>query len=107
MRFPKLKKKLASFLKEEDGRISRESVMKIGSFLSILGISIYESKLVSAGHSSEHTNTGWDFESDYEHTNMLSLQLNESSSDGGIVRATHAHDSGAEVDHSNRYNDSG
>lgn len=38
--FPKLKRKISSFLRKEDGKISKESLVKTGILLSLVGLSL-------------------------------------------------------------------
>jgi len=70
--FPKIKKKIKAFLSKEEGKISKQSLLKVGTVLGAIALgSIVASKGVSAAVS---------------HSNSLSLGCS-----GGTATATHAH----------------
>ncbi len=80
MKFPKLKKKVTSYLLSEEGKISKQSLMALGAFLGGAAISsVLLAEDSTAAHSS-HSSQG--------HSNSLSLGYVESS---GTATGTHSH----------------
>jgi hypothetical protein len=53
--FPKLKKKLSSFLLSEEGKISKQSLLTLGSFVSAAVIAGALATKQSAGHTNDIT----------------------------------------------------
>lgn len=72
VQIPKLKKKISSFLKKEDGRISKENLIKTGLLVGAVGIGAI---MATSGASAV-----------IEHTNNLGV-----SYDGYSVVGTHGH----------------
>ena len=70
---PKLKKKVSSFLTKEDGKISKENIIKAGAILGAIAVA---SESVVGGHSN-HSN------------NIITLKYIESTSS---AEAVHSHD---------------
>ena len=75
---PKLKKKVSSFLTKEDGKISKENLIKAGVLLS--AVAIASLKATEAGHSDSHRNT---------HTNNLGLTKIDEGAEGTHSHAAH------------------
>ena len=51
MEFPKIKKSVKAFLLSEEGRISKQSMLKMGAFLAAIGGAIVsEGRVVDAAH---------------------------------------------------------
>ncbi len=80
--FPSIKKKLSAFLAEEDGRISKESLVAGGAAVLAL------SGLVNAACTSHNQNIGHTDSSSYAYAN-------------NVVTATHSHYDPAHCNHSN------
>ncbi len=53
VKLPEIKKKISSFLSKEDGKISKENLLKTGLVLGAVGIA--SAKLVSAGHTNSYS----------------------------------------------------
>lgn len=66
IKIPKLKKKISSFLTKEDGKISKEKLIKTGVLLSAIAIASLKS-----------------VEAQYQHTNELSLSYSGTTVTGG------------------------
>jgi hypothetical protein len=78
--FPKIKKKISGFLLNEEGKVTKQSLVSLGSFLSaaVIGGAL-ATKSVAA-----------------DHTNSLSASYS-----GGVATGTHVHHSNTIVHHSN------
>ncbi|MBN1386388.1 hypothetical protein JW968_05445 [Candidatus Woesearchaeota archaeon] len=100
--FPKIHKKLCAFLKDEDGRVPKETIVKIGKVMVVIGIGLITQPEVTAGNT--HYNE-WKLEDTYAHQNMLSLDMLQGC-DSANITGSHSHNSQPDVDHLNRYSDS-
>lgn len=76
MDFPKIKKKIGSYLLSEEGKISKQNLLALGSFLGTAALS---SLLLSGEASAVDSNTVY-------HTNNLGLSYS-----AGTATATHTH----------------
>lgn len=52
IKLPELKKKMGSFLRKEDGKISKENIIKAGLVISVIGAAVF--KDATAGHCSHN-----------------------------------------------------
>lgn len=85
--FPKLKKKITSFLAKEEGKISKESLIKTGILIGVVA--------GSAGLASQEVNAGCASRSSYPtHVNNLGAEYEEITASG-----THGHH-GSHCNHS-------
>ena len=92
---PKLKKKVSSFLSSEEGKITKESILKTGVVLGTLALIPALSDVVSATHAS-HANSL----ADSTTTPVNTLQTTYQAS-GGNVEATHSNVAGVHTNHGN------
>lgn len=74
VKFPKLKKKISSFLTKEEGKISKESLTRVGIFLG--SVAIASSLVSAAGNPGPHNS----------HSNGLGTTYSDP-----IVTGTHSH----------------
>lgn len=74
-RFPRLKKKISAFLTGENGKISKQSLLSLGSFISAVAIG----GILAANQAVAHTNN-------CVHTNSMETHF---ASTG--LRAVHSH----------------
>ena len=92
---PKVKKKISSFLSSEEGKITKESILKTGAVLGTLALIPALSDVVSAAHSS-HSHSLGSTVTDPVNT----LQSTYQASDGKIA-GTHSNVAGSHANHGN------
>lgn len=87
--FPEIKKKIENFMYEEDGNITRNKILTVGSMILIMGFVMYSE--VFAGHSSHrsHSSHSSSKSSSVNHSSHVS-HSSHSSSSGGSGYASHA-----------------
>lgn len=69
MKFPELKKKVNAFLLDEEGKISKENMLKGGIVLSAIAVGLLQSAKLVAGGMEHKNNLG--------HVNSLSMGENQ------------------------------
>ncbi|MCK5283528.1 MAG: hypothetical protein KAK00_09060 [Nanoarchaeota archaeon] len=100
MKIPKIKKTIKSFLLSEEGKISKESVLKIGAFLAAAaGTVISESENVEAARHASCKMTECCGKHGSDHTSGISETFQHSQCDISVnAPASHANDIKLEVD---------
>lgn len=81
---PKIKKKITSFLRKEDGKISKEKLMKAGILITI--VSVANLKNANAACSTSHSNWCPPHGNTGSHCNELGLSYSAATATG-----THSH----------------
>ena len=87
--FPEIKKKIESFMYEEDGNITRNKILTVGSMILIMGFVMYSD--IFAAHSSHrsHSSHSSSKSSSANHSSHTS-HSSHSSSKGGSGYASHS-----------------
>ena len=92
---PEFKKKVSSFLSSEEGKITKESILKTGIVLGTLALIPALSDVVSAAHSSHASSLG---SSTTVPINTLQTDYQASS---GSIEGTHSNVAGVHTNHGN------
>ena len=83
-KIPKIKKTINAFLVGEDGKISKQSIIKAGVVLTAVSLGV-----LSSANAGTHANT--DHQDVTPHTNNPQPQLTYSGEDSGVATTAHSH----------------
>jgi hypothetical protein len=89
---PELKKKITSFLAKEDGKISKDALIKTGILLGAAAVASLQAGAVCPVQSGQGDD-GWTY---HDHCNALALAHNQTTGD---VKATHTNDHSSHAAH--------